>query len=51
MFMSGGLSMAGYLLFAIGLVLAAPAVIGAAILIGIGDTWLDVRTRAEESAA
>jgi hypothetical protein len=51
MFLSGGLSVAAYVLLAMGLLLAAPAVLGAAILIGIGDTWLDVRSRTSEPAA
>jgi hypothetical protein len=51
MFLSGGLSVAAYVLLALGLLLAAPAVLGAAILIGIGDTWLDIRSRTSGPAA
>lgn len=51
MFVTGGLSLVGYLLFAAGLALAAPVVVGVGILIGIGDTWLDLRGRAGEPAA
>jgi len=51
MFVSGGLSALGYALVVAGLFLAAPVVLGLAIVIGIGDTWLDLRARAPESAA
>ena len=51
MFISGGLSLFGYVLLAIGVALAAPVVIGMAMMIGIGDTWLDVRARVREIAA
>jgi Predicted membrane protein (DUF2232) len=50
-FMSGGLSLFGYMTFAIGFVLAAPVVLAIAVLIGIGDTWLDLRARVGEKAA
>ena len=45
MFVSGGISLLGYVLFALGLLVAAPYVVGVAIVIGIGDTWLDLRER------
>ena len=47
-FLSGGLSLVGYVMFAVGLLFAAPVVLAVAILIGIGDTWLDVRGRASD---
>jgi hypothetical protein len=50
-FVSGGLSLFGYVTFIIGLVLAAPVLFGVAMLIGIGDTWLDIRSRAGERTA
>lgn len=43
----GGLNMLGVALLVVGLLLAAPVILGAALFIGIGDTWLDLRTRAE----
>ncbi len=46
LFMSGGLTLFGYVTFIIGLVLAAPVLFGVAMIIGIGDTWLDIRARA-----
>ncbi len=45
MFVSGGLSFFGYLMFFLGLLLAAPVVIGFSVLFGIADTWLDLRKR------
>jgi hypothetical protein len=48
MFLSGGFSLLGYLLFAFGLVVAFPLVLGVAVLIGVGDTWLDLRARVGE---
>jgi hypothetical protein len=51
MFISGGLSLFGYMAVIVGLVLAAPVLFGAAMLIGIGDTWLDIRARTREQAA
>ena len=51
LFVSGGLSLFGYFAFVVGLVLAAPVLIGVAMLIGIGDTWLDIRSRASEGTA
>ena len=50
MFISGGLSVFGYVLLAFALVLAAPVVVGAALIVGIGDTWFDVRARLRETA-
>lgn len=49
MYISGGLSLFGYVLLAISLVLAAPVVVGVAMVVGIGDTWLDVRARLRET--
>jgi len=36
-------------LLAFALVLAAPVVVGVAMVVGIGDTWLDVRARLRET--
>lgn len=46
MFLSGGLSVFGYVLVALGLVFVPPLVLTGAMVVGIGDTWLDVRSRA-----
>jgi hypothetical protein len=45
MFLSGGLSVFGYVLLVLGLVLMPPLVLTGAMVVGIGDTWLDVRSR------
>lgn len=50
MFVSGGLSLMGSIALAVAIVFAAPVVLGVALLIGIGDTWLDLRARVDERA-
>ena len=45
MFVSGGMSLFGYVMLTVGLLLAAPVVVGIAMMVGIGDTWLDARAR------
>jgi hypothetical protein len=44
-FLSGGLSVIGYALMLVGLIVAAPVFMSMAVLIGVGDTWLDLRSR------
>ena len=60
LFLNGGLIGLGFLLVAVGmLVLApvlimgvlAPVLIMGALLVGVGDTWLDLRSKAEAIAA
>ena len=51
LFLSGGLSLVGYVLLAFGLVFLPPLVLTGAMVIGIGDTWLDVRRRSGSAAA
>lgn len=46
-FVNGGLSLLGYTVFAVGLLFMAPLVFGVTALVGIADTWLDLRARAE----
>lgn len=50
-FISGGLSLFGFMMFSLGVVLAAPVVLGIAVLVGVVDTWLDVRSRVRERTA
>ena len=50
MFVSGGLSWVGYTLLALALLFVSPMVVGTAVLIGIGDTWLNLRARVREPA-
>lgn len=49
MFISGGLSLFGYVMLVLALLVAAPVVLGVAMMVGIGDTWLDVRARLRET--
>jgi len=50
LFVSGGISFFGSVVFAFLLVLVPPVILGSAALIGIGDTWLDLRSRAAPGA-
>ena len=45
LFLSGGLSLFGYVMLIFGLIFLPPLVLTGAMVIGIGDTWLDVRRR------
>lgn len=45
LFLSGGVSVLGAIFLAVAMLLVAPLVLGAALVVGLGDTWLDVRTR------
>lgn len=51
LFLSGGLSLLGYVLLVFGLLFVPPLVLMGALVIGIGDTWLDVRGKATSGAA
>jgi len=51
MFVSGGISLLGFVTLVVGLVLAAPILMAMAMVIGIGDTWLDIRSRIRATAA
>jgi hypothetical protein len=51
LFVSGGMSLLGYVAFVLLLVLVPPVMLGTAALIGIGDTWLDLRSRTADEAA
>jgi hypothetical protein len=50
-FLSGGLSLFGYVLLVFGLIFVPPVVVAGAMVIGIGDTWLDVRSKSGSLAA
>jgi len=45
LFLSGGLSLFGYVLLVFGIIFLPPLVVTGAVVVGIGDTWLDVRKR------
>lgn len=46
-FLSGGLSLMGFILVLFGAFLLPPLLFLGAMVIGLGDTWLDLRSRAE----
>lgn len=50
-FFSGGLTFLGFVLLVIGLLFIAPVLLAGALVIGLGDTWLDLRDRAQELMA
>ncbi len=45
-FLSGGVSILGALMAVLGLLFLAPVILSGALIIGLGDTWLDLRGRA-----
>jgi hypothetical protein len=45
LFLTGGPTFFGAVLLLLGVVFVAPLVLAAAFVIGLGDTWLDLRTR------
>lgn len=45
LFLNGGLSVLGGMLLAAGMLFMAPVLLATAVLVGLGDTWLDVRTK------
>jgi hypothetical protein len=45
------MSLLGYVTILVGLVVAAPVLMAMAVLIGVGDTWLDLRSRIRERTA
>lgn len=47
LFVSGGLSLMGFILLVFGAVLLPPLLFFGALVIGLGDTWLDLRSRVE----
>jgi hypothetical protein len=50
LFVSGGISVLGMVMLGLLLVLVPPVTLGTAALIGIGDTWLDLRSRTADEA-
>lgn len=46
LFLTGGLSWFGWGLLILGFLLAAPFLLAAALVVGVADSWLDLRTRA-----
>lgn len=50
-FLSGGVSLTGGILAVLGLLLLPPLILAGALIIGLGDTWLDIRARARTLTA
>lgn len=50
-FLGGGVTALGAMLLALGLLFVAPVILAGALVIGLGDTWLDIRRRIREAAA
>lgn len=42
---NGGMSLFGFVLLGLGLLLLAPLILVGALIIGLGDTWIDLRSR------
>ncbi|MEJ2539759.1 MAG: hypothetical protein P8188_07290 [Gemmatimonadota bacterium] len=49
LFVNGGLSWIGGIVLALAMLLVAPVILGATLLIGLGDTWLDIREKVRTS--
>lgn len=50
LFLNGGISVMGSLLVGLAFVFVAPVVAAGALVVGLGDTWLDLRERARSAA-
>ena len=50
LFFNGGISLFGFVAVALGMLFLAPVLIMGALVIGVGDTWLDLRAKAEALA-
>ncbi len=51
LFINGGISVLGVIAVALGLLFVAPIILAGALVIGLGDTWLDLRARAGSRTA
>ncbi len=50
LFLSGGLTGLGFLFLIVGMLFLWPVLIPGALLVGVGDTWLDLRSKAQAIA-
>ncbi len=50
LFLSGGLTGIGFLFLVVAMLFLWPVLIPGALLLGVGDTWLDLRSKAEAVA-
>jgi hypothetical protein len=48
-FLTGGLSMVSAVFLGLGMLFLAPVVVGGALILGLGDTWLDVRAHVDRT--
>jgi len=51
LFLSGGVTGFGVLFLVVGMLFLSPVLISGALLVGVGDTWFDLRSKAEAIAA
>jgi hypothetical protein len=51
LFLSGGITGFGFFFLAVGMLFLAPVLIMGALVVGVGDTWLDLRSKATAIAA
>ncbi len=51
LYLSGGLSIFGWMILALGLLFVSPLLLTGALVLGISDTWLDIRARAGDAPA
>ena len=51
LFLNGGVTGFGFFLLAVAMLFLAPVLIMGALVVGVGDTWLDLRSRATAIAA
>ena len=50
LFLSGGVTGFGVLFLVVGMLFLSPVLISGALLVGVGDTWFDLRSKAEANA-
>ena len=50
LFLSGGLTVFGFLFLVVGMLFLSPVLISGALLVGLGDTWLDLRSKTKAIA-
>jgi hypothetical protein len=51
LFLNGGVTVFGFFFLAVGMLFLAPVLIMGALVVGVGDTWLDLRSKATAIAA
>ena len=50
LFLNGGVTVLGFFLLAVGMLFLWPVLIAGVLVVGVGDTWVDVRSRAKANA-